>query len=234
MNSFDQFLLTWINQFSRHSLAADSAIAFLSGHQFLKGGVLMTIVWWAWFTTSERQARNQEHLVVTLFCCFVAMFVARVLAFTLPFRSRPIHEEGLGFLVPYGLTPTTLDGWSSFPSDHAVLYFTLACGLLFISKKMGAFAIAYTAVFIALPRIYLGLHYPTDILAGGVIGAAISLLGNVYLTESKIVSATVTFSSSTPAVFYPLFFLLTYQIAELFNGVRPLLSPLKHLLARIS
>lgn len=234
MNSFDQFLLTWINQFSRHSPDADGAIAFLSGHAFLKGGVLVTIVWWAWFTSNQRQARNREHLVVTLFCCFVAMFVTRALAFILPFRPRPIHNEALSFLVPYGLTPTMLDGWSSFPSDHAGLYFTLACGLLFVSRKVGAFAIAYTAVFIALPRIYLGLHYPTDILAGGMIGASIALLGNLYLTQSKIVNATVAFSSSRPAVFYPLFFLLTYQIADLFNGVRPLLSPLKHLLTRIS
>lgn len=233
MNAFDQFLLTYINQFSRHWPVVDNAIAFLSGHTFLKGGVLVTLVWWAWFTASEKQARNREHLVVTLFCCFVAMFLTRALAFTLPFRARPIHNEGLSFLVPYGLTPTTLDGWSSFPSDHAGLYFTLACGLLFVSKKMGAFAIAYTAVFIAFPRIYLGLHYPSDILAGGLIGAAIALSGNLYLTQNTLVKSVVTFSSSRAAVFYPLFFLLTYQIAELFNGVRPLLSPLKHLLGQI-
>ncbi len=230
MNAFDQFLLTYINRFSRLWPDADSAIALLSGHTFLKGGVLVTLVWWAWFTTSQRQARNREHLVVTLFGCFVAMFLTRALAFMLPFRPRPMHNEGLSFLVPYGLAPTTLDGWSSFPSDHAGLYFTLACGLLFVSKKMGAFAIAYTAVFIALPRIYLGLHYPTDILAGGLIGAAIALLGNCYLTHNKFVESTVNFSSSRPTIFYPLFFLLTYQIAELFGGIRPLLSPLKHLL----
>lgn len=186
MNTFDLNVMTYINEFSRYSMTLDNLVHFLSGNPLLKGGVLVTIIWWAWFQSDECRSDNREHITSTVLCCVLAMMLARVLALTSPFRLRPLHEEGLGFLLPYGVVETTLDGWSSFPSDHAVLFFALSIGLLFVSRKVGAFALAYTVLFIALPRIYLGLHYPTDIIAGAIIGMTIALLGNIYLVQNNL------------------------------------------------
>lgn len=108
------------------------------------------------------------------------MLIARVMALTLPMRLRPIHEETLAFLPPHGMEKATLEfeGWSSFPSDHAFLFFALGTGFLFVSRKAGILALAYTTLFIAFPRMYLGLHYPTDILVGGLIGIIVAVLDN--------------------------------------------------------
>ena len=224
MNTFDLNIMTYLNQFSQHSWKFDKAISFLSGNNVLKGGVLVTIIWWAWFKSDERQSHNREHIISTMLCCFIAMFLARVLALTLPLRLRPLHEESLLFLLPYGVDKPLLEGWSSFPSDHAVLFFALSTGLLFVSRKAGAFALAYTALFIALPRIYLGLHYPTDIIAGAVIGMTIALMGNVYLVRSNSLKSITNWSSLKPDFFYPMFFILTYQIADMFVNVRSIIS----------
>ena len=150
------------------------------------------------------------------------MFIARVLALTLPFRYRPIYETQLNFLPPYGMGKTMLnfEGWSSFPSDHAVLFFALSSGLYFVAKQAGIFALTYTTSFIALPRIYLGLHYPTDILAGAVLGIGICHWGNKTLIKSNGVGLIVNWSSIKPEFFYPAFFLLTYQIADMFDQIR--------------
>jgi undecaprenyl-diphosphatase len=223
MNTFDLNVLTYVNQFSQHSRTLDNLIVFLTNSNLLKGGVLVTIIWWAWFKSDERQSNNREHITLTLLSCFIGMFLARVMALTLPFRARPLHVQGLVFLLPYGVKPTTLEGWSSFPSDHAVLFFALSTGLLFISRKAGAFALAYTALFIAFPRIYLGLHYPTDIIAGAVIGITIALLGNIYLVRSKHLKSIANWSYSKPEFFYPVFFLLTYQIANMFKDIRSII-----------
>jgi hypothetical protein len=59
-----------------------------------------------------------------------------------------------------------LSGWSSFPSDHACLFFALATGLCLISPVIGGLALLHASLIVSLPRIYLGLHYPTDVLAG--------------------------------------------------------------------
>ncbi|MDD5321386.1 MAG: phosphatase PAP2 family protein [Methylococcales bacterium] len=220
MNIFDLNIITYINQFSQNSWAFDKTILFLSNSNLLKGGVLVTIIWWAWFKIDERQSLNREHLTSTLLCCFLAILVGRVLALTLPFRLRPFQEESLVFLIPYGMEETILEGWTSFPSDHAVYFFALSTGLLFVSRKVGAFALAYTTLFICLPRIYLGMHYPTDIIAGAVIGMTIASLGNISLVHSKSVKLIINWSLSKPHFFYPLFFILTYQITNMFEDVR--------------
>jgi undecaprenyl-diphosphatase len=177
----------------------------MSGCQLLKGGGLVAIIWWGWFKSNGRQAQAREHIIATLFSCFIAMLLARVLASTLPFRPRPLHDNTLVFLRPYGMGETEIEHWSSFPSDHAVLFFSLCTGIFFISNKAGAFAFTYTVLFIALPRIYLGLHYPSDIVVGAVIGITIALIGNVYLIRSNGVKSIINFSVSKPDIFYPVF-----------------------------
>lgn len=166
----------------------------------------------------------REHIIAILISCLVATALARILALSLPFRLRPVHEEDLKFVIPHGLDPTALDGWSSFPSDHAVLFFGLSTGILFISRKIGVFALIYTALFISLPRIYVGVHYLTDIVVGAIIGITIVLLGNRYFTKSRNIQLISNCSYSRPDIFYPLFFLLTYQIIDLFSGSRAILK----------
>ena len=113
----------------------------------------------------------------------------------------------------------TIDGWSAFPSDHAALFFALTVGILFISRGAGVLAISYVAVFICLPRIYVGLHYPSDIIAGALLGGSVCFVVRTYLRRSKIVPSALQFEQHHPGPFYVVFFLLTYQTANLFEAV---------------
>jgi undecaprenyl-diphosphatase len=232
MNIFDSQIISFVNQFSQHSWMFDKLVVHLEKNNLLKGGVLSTIIWWAWFKKEECSCNNRKHVISTLVSCIIAIIFGRIIALALPFRPRPMHEEALHLVLPFGMT----SGWeslSAFPSDHAVLFFALATGLLFISKWLGTFALFYALLFIGFPRVYLGLHYPSDIIAGAVIGISIALAGNIYLIKSTLVKSIIDWSNSKPSIFYPLFFLVTYQIADLFNHSWSLFSSAIKVIAHI-
>ncbi|WP_427911416.1 phosphatase PAP2 family protein [Ramlibacter sp. MMS24-I3-19] len=224
MNALDSWTMTHINVFARKSWVFDQAVAFLSVNYLLKGGVLMLFVWWAWFRSDGRDAKERDHIIATMIGCVVALAVGRLLVILLPFRIRPLHEIGLSFVTPYGVSEDALGKLSSFPSDHAVLFFALVTGLFFVSRALGVFALLYSIVMVALPRMYLGLHYPTDLLAGALIGVAICWLANVHLVKSRAVQSIKELSWSRASYFYPALFLVTYQIADLFENSRALVG----------
>lgn len=225
MNFFDYNIISYINRFSQHSVWFDRMTVGMAMNGLFKGAVLTTIFWWVWFKDHKKNSNNREHIISTILTALVALAVARTLALALPFRLRPC-DHSLSFLSPHGVPLGTLKGWSSFPSDHAILFFTLATGLFFVSRKVGVFALGYTAIFICFPRLYCGFHYPTDIIAGALIGISFGLLGNLHRVGSRISQSILLWERSNPSLFYSLFFLMTYQIADMFQCSRHLLQGL--------
>lgn len=64
----------------------------------------------------------------------------------------------------------------SFPSDHAVLVGAIAAVLWFVDRRL-AVAATVSAVLLAFARVYTAAHYPHDVAAGLVVGAAVGVLG---------------------------------------------------------
>jgi undecaprenyl-diphosphatase len=64
---------------------------------------------------------------------------------------------------------------ASFPSDHAAAAFAIAVAILVFSRRAGAVFLA-AATLIAVSRVVVGLHYPSDVLAGAAVGTAAALL----------------------------------------------------------
>jgi len=224
MLAVDFQLLDFLNQYSHHSKIFDLTVLIFSVNNLLKGGMLIAIVWWAWFRPSKQSAVDRETLVSNLFGCVLAMGIARSLAILLPQRLRPLNESNLDFRLPFGMQPDVFNGWSSFPSDHAALFFTLSTGIVFVSRRVGAFAFFYTAIFICMPRLYFGLHYLTDILMGCMIGVSAGSLVNADQIKKKISQPALSLMHGKPGIFYPLFFLMTYQIVDMFDSSRALFT----------
>lgn len=60
---------------------------------------------------------------------------------------------------------------TSFPSGHAATAFAMCAALFFVNRRIGLAALAI-AVLIAIGRVAVGVHYPTDVLGGAVVGIA--------------------------------------------------------------
>ena len=63
----------------------------------------------------------------------------------------------------------------SFPSDHATIAGAVAAGLFLVSRRLGLIAFV-AAVAMALARVYVGAHYPGDVVAGLLLGATVTLV----------------------------------------------------------
>lgn len=234
MNIFDSSLINFLNSASQKSEFFDSLIDFITGSNLIKGGLIVSMLWFFWFQKGDKLIFRRERVIIALVSCLVAIAAARLLALVLPFRIRPYLNPEINFKMPFGNGPRNLEAWSSFPSDHAVLFFSLATGIYLISRKTGMLAYLFVILFICIPRVYMGYHYPTDVIAGAIIGILITLTVSINKIHRPINQKVNEFASAFPGIFYAVFFLLSYQIVTLFGDARSIAVYLFHVFKGIS
>lgn len=94
------------------------------------------------------------------------------------FRERPFVAHDINLLLPHVES-------NSFPSDHASAAFAIAIMLFMFSKRIGLTYIGFAAV-VSFSRIWVGKHYPTDVIAGALLGIAISIFIYRFLRKYPI------------------------------------------------
>ena len=224
MNWFDANLVHLINGLAHRSVTVDTWMAFLSYDGFQKGGIVVFLLWWAWFLPEKEGAeRNRETLLSVMLAAPFALALSRFISYVAPFRERPLHNPALHIRIAYGLNQQTLIHWSSFPSDHAVLFFTLVAGLFLVSRWAGIFASLYVLAFVCFPRVYLGLHYPTDILVGAGLGIGVGYLVCLPRIGTAVARPILRWKEAYPGVFYAMLFCYTYQLADAYGWARDVL-----------
>jgi undecaprenyl-diphosphatase len=220
MNEIDLYLLKFLNNFAHRSNVIDASVSFLADQVILKGGLLTAVLWLAWFRPDPRQKLRRELVISTLAATIVSLVLVKFIRSLVPFRLRPIHDLASGFTLPYHVSSESLWNWSSFPSDTAAMAFALSGGLLMIWGRWGWLAILYSLVVICIPRIYLGYHYPSDVVAGALIGFLIALIMGRNEIRTSLSRRFLLWSERYPGAFYCAFFLLTCEVAATFENTR--------------
>ena len=220
MNIFDASIIEYLNKFSQTSKLFDLLMVFIVDNNFIKGVLIVSILWFFWFQKSSKSTYNRECIIICILSCMVAIALARSLALSLPFRLRPVLNPAINFIKPFGSMASDLATWSSFPSDNATMFFSLATGIFLISRKMGIFTYLYVLVVICFPRVYLGYHFPTDVIVGAAIGILITFILSKNTISKPITRKVFEFSSRHTGLFYTITFLLIYEISRLFIEIR--------------
>lgn len=138
--------------------------------------VLLLLVLVAAWRARGRSAENMALVVLTPVAAALAYGINRI-AKALIEEPRPCRVLDVD---PVGGCPPA-DDWS-FPSNHAVVAAAFAVGLLLTWRWLGAVALLL-AVGIGYSRIFLGAHYPHDIVVGALVGAAVVLVLALLLSN---------------------------------------------------
>ncbi|HTY40115.1 MAG TPA: phosphatase PAP2 family protein [Candidatus Paceibacterota bacterium] len=105
--------------------------------------------------------------------------------------ARGIVVEAIAYLHPrprpfqlLGFAPIVSEpAMNSMPSGHAAFFFALAMVVFFMSRRWGVAYFVFAAA-VALGRIFAGVHWPTDVLAGAAIGVLSALFVHLLLAPS--------------------------------------------------
>lgn len=226
--NLDLEILNYFNSFAQKVPSFDVLVKIISTNHLIKGGFFMIVFWYLWF--HKNNLRDRSTMVSNMVGSVAVMIAARAMAMILPFRSRPKLNTDLDFILPVGSRQQELMSNSSFPSDHAALFYSLSMGFFLVSRKAGIAAFIYSFFIISLPRIYLGLHYPSDILGGAVLGIFGVMAANIPSVKNKIAPSLLRTESSYPGLFYASLFLISFQISSLFEESREIMKYFSRLL----
>lgn len=152
---------------TRHGALADVFGFFAADGQILFLALLAAL----FFARGKWRSVNGRHGVAAAgFSALLALGAAQVIG-TLWDRARP-YEAHPGQAHLLGLAPSPDP---SFPSDHATAAYAIGVAIGLRHTQAGVVALIL-ATLVAVSRVALGTHYPTDVLAGAALGALAALL----------------------------------------------------------
>ncbi|MGK7871126.1 phosphatase PAP2 family protein [Falsiroseomonas sp. E2-1-a20] len=230
MLTLDESLFLLINGWVGTSWSFDHLVFRIAHSHLLKGSVLVALLWWSWHR-AQSQARASV-ILRTVVGVLMAVAVARAMQNLLPARLRPAHDPALlerGFVLFDEFDPAILEGLSSFPSDHAVLAFAMATAVFLEHRRLGIVAMVWALLTSCLPRVYLGMRYPGDIIAGAIVGTLV-MLAVASLPVPQLLDRRVeTLALRHRGLFYAVLFLATSQMATVFVDSRALFGTVANL-----
>ena len=153
-----------LNGLAGRAVTLDAALIFAaSGLIFVMVATVGAYVAAEWtYADFKGRVADAWHVI----CAFLLAFAVEHLIGYLWFRPRPfvVMQEVVKLIEKSPLE-------KSFPSGHATAAFAMAFALFLHDRKWGWLLIAM-AVLVGLGRVAVGVHYPTDIIAGAVVGFA--------------------------------------------------------------
>lgn len=146
---------------THHDGLEDTVVTYERLSEVLFLGLLVGL----FFFASDRVRRG----VVGAFAASAVALVAAQIISRLVNRPRPfVDHASVHQFVAHAAD-------AGFPSDHATAAFAIAVALLLRSRRWGLIALSLAAVLI-VGRVAIGVHYPTDVLAGAALGTLIAIV----------------------------------------------------------
>ncbi len=161
----DYSIFQYLNNLAgQHNWIKELAIFF--GQQFqywLVGGVSFYII------ARKATIKNIRRLALAFLAAIVSRFVFASAIHNLFFRPRPFANHQAYQLIPNDM----LSG--SFPSGHMSFLFAFGA-IIYLQNKKAGWVVFAGSFLIGLARIFVGVHYPSDILGGILLGVLVGFV----------------------------------------------------------
>ncbi len=158
-DSLDYSVFRAVNGWAGKSAALDALMVGCAKYLPVVFALALIALWLSW------RPRNQWAALLAGISAFVALGLGQLIGKAMP-RPRPYLSHTVHQLIPPSLD-------TSFPSDHATLGFAVAVLVWRYNRRAGA-ALLVLAVVLAFARVFVGAHYPADVLGGAVLGGVMS------------------------------------------------------------
>ncbi|PEF22871.1 undecaprenyl-diphosphatase [Bacillus pseudomycoides] len=170
---FSQFNIDafrWINDLGKQNPSLNPMMVFVAEYM-LYALVLGVLIYW--FT---RNNKNRMMIIQGGLAFIVAEIIGKIVG---QFYS---HHQSFAVLPNVNqLVEHEID--NSFPSDHTILFFSICVSIWLVRKKEGWLWLML-AFCVAISRIWVGVHYPIDVVTGALVGIISALF--VYWIAPKL------------------------------------------------
>lgn len=161
MSSTDYGLFSSINGLAGQSAVLDAIMVGSAKYLPVVFALVLVALWLTW------KPQNQRGAFLAGASALIALGVGQLVGYAFP-RPRPYLAHSVNMLVSRSVD-------TSFPSDHATLGFAVAVMVWQYNRRVGA-CLLILAFVLAFSRVYVGAHYPSDVLGGAVLGTVASLV----------------------------------------------------------
>jgi undecaprenyl-diphosphatase len=175
--SVDTQILQAINGFARATPWLHTPMLILTTYAPVVFAALLLGGWWL--------ARRQAHPRVMPAAVWAPIGMLLAVGINQPISSA-VNETRPCQALSNILVIATCGKDASFPSDHAVMAGAVAAGLVMVTRRALAWVAFAAALLVAFSRLYVAAHYPHDVLAGLLLGAAVSVAG--YLLVRRVLT----------------------------------------------
>jgi undecaprenyl-diphosphatase len=162
----DLSLLEHLNgYFAAHDAVEDPLVAYANASELLFLGMLIA----AFLLVGGHRRRGTRRAVVAAgLSAGLALALAQVVS-RLVDRPRPFvaHHDAVHLFSSHAADP-------GFPSDHTTAAFAIGVALLLRERAWGTVVLVLAAI-LAVARVAMGVHYPTDVLGGAALGSLVAL-----------------------------------------------------------
>jgi membrane-associated phospholipid phosphatase len=203
-----------------HRAFTDDYCDLLIVNPLLSSWVFAACFYRSWTKDDEQQTRRRGYLARSVVAFGIAALVTLILR---PWIHWPAPVLNPNFQPLY---PRYLWGAGSrncFPSHSTLAYFMMAVGFWPLNRRLSLWLSGMALFFISLPRVYVGGHYPIDVLFSCVLGVLV--LVAVWRCPIPVgVSNWWTAQKLQGAAWGVLFFLWAFELGEGFRGVELLVG----------